>query len=373
MDSEIPFIRPDFPPTPEFAEDYARILASNRYTNFGPFEEQFAERIGSYLGEGLVATTFANATLGLMAALEVVLGRGDGTQGVLVPSFTFAAGPASLEWLGYVPVFIDIEPDGLQPNVSSAQAALDAQGGSIAGVLLCNSFGIGNPQIDAWIAWAQEHHLPVVLDSAAGFGSRYADGTPVGRAGIAEVFSFHATKPFAIGEGGAVVTHDPEIAQRLKSFQNFGFSSAGTAESLGLNAKLPEFSAAIGLRQFSRFDELLEQRRTVIAAYMDALTPLGCHFPSNIETSSGCFASVSLPPAVSRKDVLAALHSHGIGARSYYSPAVHRHPHFASVAQVVPLPYTEAAEESMLSLPIHADMDPKDLGRIIDVVSASLA
>jgi dTDP-4-amino-4,6-dideoxygalactose transaminase len=368
----VPFIRPHFPPPAEIAADYERIRASNHFTNFGPFEREFCERIADYVGGGVHAVTFANATLGLVAAISGVLGRGDGTRGVVVPSFTFAAGPSALEWNGYAPVFIDIEPSGLQPSIASAQAALDRYGEAIAGVLLCNSFGIGNVEIDAWLAWAGERGLPLVIDSAAGFGSLYVDGSKVGTAGLAEVFSFHATKPFGIGEGGAVVTKDHELARRLTTFQNFGFGEASETETLGLNAKLPELAAAIGLRQFARFDSLLDDRRGVLAAYAAALEPLGFEFPQNIERSSGCFASVLLPSAADRDGAISALRADGIGARHYYAPAVHRHPHFAGARRAPSLEQTASAEGRILSLPVHDDMDPQVVARIVEVLGGAL-
>lgn len=371
--SDVPFIRPQFPPAADIATDYERIRASNQFTNFGPLEREFCERISDYVGGGVHTVTFANATLGLMAALAGVLGRGGGTRGVLVPSFTFAAGPAALEWNGYHPVFIDVETSGLQPSMASAQSALDRYGDAIAGVLLCNSFGIGNVEIDAWLAWAGERGLPMVIDSAAGFGSQYADGSRVGSAGPAEVFSFHATKPFGVGEGGAVVTTDDELARRLMAFQNFGFGEAREAETLGLNAKLPELTAAIGLRRFTGFENALDDRRGVLAAYVAMLEPLGFVFPRNIERSAVCFASVLVPSGADRDLAIAALHADGVGARHYYAPAVHRHPHFAGARCAPSLEQTESAERRILSLPVHDDMDSQVVLRIVEVLRGALA
>ncbi|TFD16875.1 DegT/DnrJ/EryC1/StrS aminotransferase family protein [Cryobacterium sp. TMT1-21] len=368
---KVPFIRPSFPRAEDIATDMGRIVEANWYTNFGPYEREFSEAVASYVGPGFKAATFANATLGLMAALSEVIGRGDGSKFIIVPSFTFAAGPQAIDWCGYQPLFIDVEADTLQPDLVAAQTAHDEFGNQVAGILLCNTFGIGNSRVDEWDRWARETGLPLVIDSAAGFGSDYADGSKVGRAGVCEVFSFHATKPLAVGEGGAVVSSDVDLVSRLRSFQNFGFNaSGGGATSLGLNAKLQEINAAIGLRQLSTLDRALTTRRTVVNRYRAELPRPFFRFPQQIEFSSVCFATVGLPDTASQQRALALLQSAGVEARSYYSPAVHRQDYFKTSARIGSLPATEHAVATGISLPVHQDMDPADVDLVISTLRA---
>ena len=364
MTYSVPFIRPVFPTAAEIGSDFDEIVESNWYTNFGPKERRFAEEIGHYVGDGFTAVTFANATLALMAVLHGQLGPGDGRRSVLVPSFTFAAGPASIEWIGYRPAFVDIDPVTLQPSVASAMAALDA-GVDVAGILLCNTFGIGNPDIDDWLAFSEQTALPLVIDSAAGFGSRYGSDAKVGTAGIAEVFSFHATKPFAIGEGGAVVSRDAALLQRLHDFQNFGFSAGRGATALGLNGKLQELNAAIGLRQLAGFEAALAGRQRVLEAYRSGLEGTGIALPALIERSSVCFAAMLAPTAQARTDMLSALEQAGVEARAYYSPPVHLQPHFSS-AWRADLHATEDVVARVLSLPVlHQEMADRDIDTVV--------
>ena len=369
MSYSVPFIRPVFPTAAEIGSDFDEIVESNWYTNFGPKERRFAEAIGDYVGDGLAAVTFSNATLALMAVLHGVLGPGDRTRSVLVPSFTFAAGPAAIEWIGYRPAFIDIDPTSLQPSVRSARAALDA-GVDVAGILLCNTFGIGNPDIDDWLAFSRETGLPLVIDSAAGFGSQYGSGAKVGTAGIAEVFSFHATKPFAIGEGGAVVSRDAALLQRLHDFQNFGFSAGQGAAALGLNGKLQELNAAIGLRQLAGFDHALAARQQVLESYRAGLEGTGIVFPALIERSSVCFAAVLAPTAEARTETLSALEQAGVEARSYYSPAVHLQPHY-SRAWHADVGATDDVVARVLSLPVHQQMSRADIDTVAGAVRSA--
>lgn len=201
MPAEIPFIRPSFPVPAELAEDFEAIVLANWYTNFGPKEREFARALGDYLGRDLLVATLANGTVALIAALEVSLGPGMRDRYLLMPSFTFVAVAQAAQWTGYRPWFIDIDPETWQPSIASARAVLEASRQQVAGILLPNVFGVGNPDIEAWEKLAAEWELPLVIDSAAGFGSAYSDGTRVGGRGTCEIFSFHATKPFAVGEG----------------------------------------------------------------------------------------------------------------------------------------------------------------------------
>ncbi len=190
MPSEIPFIRPSFPKPAELADDFDEIVQANWYTNFGPKERQFARALGEYLGPDLHVATLGNGTLALIAALHTVIGAGTRDRYLLMPSFTFVAVAEAALWAGYRPWFIDIDPETWQPSIPSARAVLRHSRDRVAGILLANAFGVGNPEIGIWEELATQWELPIVLDSAAGFGSAYADGELVGGRGDCEIFSF---------------------------------------------------------------------------------------------------------------------------------------------------------------------------------------
>lgn len=364
MTFRVPFIRPVFPGPAVISEDFSAIVESNWFTNFGPREREFAARVAEYIAPGMHAALFSNATIALMASIEAALGPGDATRFVLVPSFTFAAGPEAIEWAGYRPLLIDIDEDTLQPSTESARRALERYGDDVAGILLCNTFGIGNPDIDAWEDLARSAGLSLVIDSAAGFGSVYADGRHVGTSGLCEVFSFHATKPFAIGEGGAVVSDDAEFIERLRSFSNFGFAGRDGAHRRGLNGKLQEFNAAIGLRQLDSFPDALRSRRSTLELFRQELPAELMRFPGGIERSSVCFASAVVRSASERDALLASLIDAGVEARTYYAPAVHRQPYFASAVRADDLAVTDTIGSTVLSIPVHQDMEA-DLVRVV--------
>lgn len=367
MSSHIAFIRPSLPEISALTEDFESIIEANWYSNFGPFEQAFRAVIADYLDtptESIV--TVNNATTGLMAALAAFLPRGDEQQAIAVASFTFAAGAQAITWHGYKPAWIDIDNATLQPSLASFDE-LCATNSQISGILLTNTFGIGTADIDEWESRAKRLGVPLIIDSAAGFGSRYANGALLGKRGDCEVFSYHATKPFAIGEGGAVVCQDPETAAKIRQFTNFGFAPRGGAASIGLNGKLQELNAAIGIRQFQTFEAGLSARRVIFDRYQNAFGDLPLRFPAGSRESSLCFASTVLDDPFS-ESVVASLAKKSIDARSYYSPALHLQPWFSNINPVVSLRNTEGLSSRMVSLPILPDMTADEVQRVIDAV-----
>ncbi|BBY06271.1 DegT/DnrJ/EryC1/StrS family aminotransferase [Mycobacterium noviomagense] len=370
MPSEIPFIRPSFLKPAELAEEFDEILHANWYTNFGPKERQFAGALGEYLGRDLHVATFANGTLALITALHSAVGLGTRDRYLLMPSFTFIAVAQAALWTGYRPWFIDIDADTWQPSLFSARAVLESYRDRLAGILLANVFGVGNPQIGQWEDLAAEWDLPIVLDSAGGFGSTYPDGEHLGGRGCCEIFSFHATKLLAIGEGGALASRQPRVVAQAHAIQNFGFAGPGCTQ-VGLNGKMPEISAAIGLRQLATLDRRLASRRDVFDRYRTELSGVGLRFQPNADLSSLCFASVCCESAGHKAAVLAALRQEAIRAHDYYNPPLHLQPYFVANPELVrssELAVTEDICSRIVSLPIHDYMAPDDLARVIAAV-----
>lgn len=370
MKYKIPFIKPLFPAVAQIASDYEEILAANWFTNFGPFEQKFSARINEYIGDGFYAATFSSATAALMASLLAVLGRGDATKYIVMPSFTFAAGADAIQWCGYLPIFVDIESAGLQMDIEATEELLKSTPyhGKVAAILFCNAFGVGTTNIDRWESLARETGLPLIIDSAAGFGSLYETGRKVGSAGFCEIFSFHATKPFAIGEGGAVVSRDKAFIDTLKSIQNFGFEDR-RAIQLGFNGKLQEINAAIGLRQFEVFEGVLHDRKSVFAQYKAQLNTSHFRLQENAENASLCFAAVIVKQPAERDSYLARLKATGIDAKTYYSPSLHQQVYFHGTNRFGELAVTNAIDDAVLSLPIHDGMNQSDIDLIIETLN----
>jgi len=371
MRSEIPFIKPKFPRSSEIATDIDEIVQANWYTNFGPKEQQFSRALEAYLGRGVHVATLANGSLALVAAISSIIGRGNRDLFILMPSFTFIAVPQAAMWNNYRPWFIDIDPTNWQPSVASARAVLEASRDKIAGILVPNVFGVGNPDIGNWEQLSSEWGLPLIIDSAAGFGSTYREGELVGARGMCEIFSFHATKPFAIGEGGALASRDLNLVNRVRGFQNFGFDETRRSQLLGLNAKLSEIGAAIGVRQLAGLDSRLASRREIFKGYRRHLERECLTFQPNAEQSSLWCASICTESPSVKKSIMNNLEMQNIQARDYYNPALHLQPYFSYSPEnyeAGELKVTGDICSRIISLPIHDNMDVRDFERVVGAV-----
>lgn len=367
MKYNIPFIKPAFPNSREVAEDYIRIVESNWFTNFGPYERQFSKDAAAFIGEGMYACSVSNATLGLFVAIKLLFNH-DSKKEVLVPSFTFAAGPEMLISSGLTPVFIDIDRNSWQPDWKQAEEYIKNNRNTVGGILLCNIFGVGNVEIEKWEHISEEYKLPLVIDSAAGFGSLYSRGKRVGTGGDCEIFSLHATKPFAVGEGGLIVSKNESLIEAAKSFENFGFNHEKQIGTIGINAKMQEFNAAIGLRQLKGFDTRLTNRQNNLEKYKEKLNTIGCAFQENDQNSTIPFVSVVMLNKELAEQALPSLLEAGVEARKYYEP-LHTQSLLMKHSKVAgDLNNTKDIYGRILSLPLHDSMSSADIDFITDII-----
>lgn len=365
MPPEIPFISPVFPRPAELSKDLEGIIRRNCYTNRGPLELELSAALAEYIGSGVSVALTANATIGLMLAMKQLFLRD--RHEVIVQSFTFGAVPQAIMWCGYRPVFIDVCEQTWQANLAEARSYFEANPLKVAGILLCNTFGVGNPQIGEWESFAGEAKIPLVVDSAAGFGSLYEPEEKLGARGDCEVFSFHATKAFAIGEGGAVASRSSEVIDAIRRSSNFGFDNNDEATLPGLNGKLSEISSAIGLRQLHGFDERLEKRRAVLRLYKKRLGPSGVMFQDGSPSSALAFVSATLPNSVDRDSALEAMAAAGVGARAYYNPPAHKQALFRACSTEGALIFTDKICRRIISLPT-LENTPDLVDRVCSVI-----
>lgn len=373
MKYRIPFIKPDLPSSIEMGQLYDAIVDSNWFTNFGPMERKLSAQIAEYVGPGIHATTVSNATSGLMLAVAALMGKAPTERRkVLLPSFTFAAGPEALIWCGLEPVFVDIDSDTLQPNFQDAQDYVAAHYTELAGILFCNIFGVGDPDITKWEELAKQYQLSLIIDSAAGFGSKYVDDYNLGSKGDCEIFSFHATKPFGVGEGGAITSKSAELIARLRTMENFGFNAERQVQDIGMNAKLQEINAAIGLWQMERLAPMLTLRQRILTTYSNKLKPLGFHIQPNMEKSTVCFVSVVAPSAKVADRLFMDLRENGIEVNRYYNPPLHHQAAFKMYETVGSMPHTNDICQRIISLPAHQDVTDADIKFIGERAEANL-
>ena len=230
-------------------------------TNDGPFVQEFEERIATRLGVRH-CVAMCNGTV----ALEIAVRASGLTGEVIVPAFTFVATAHSLQWQEITPVFCDIDPATHNIDVTKIEAMITPRTTGILPVHLW-----GRPcDVTALADIAGRHGLKLIYDAAHAFGASN-DGVMIGSFGDAEVLSFHATKVLNSFEGGAVVTNDDDLAEKMVLMRNFGFAGVDDVIYVGTNGKMTEACAAMGLTSLEAFDGFVQVNKTNAAAYRSAL------------------------------------------------------------------------------------------------------
>jgi dTDP-4-amino-4,6-dideoxygalactose transaminase len=371
--SIVRFQAPQIPPLVEIAVHYARSEAARWFSNSGPCVQELERRCAGYLGLDHPGVAVSNATLGLLVALRACMGHASRRRRyIAVPSFTFIATVNAIAWAGFEPLFLDIDPARWQPSTESLER-LAASRKSLAGVLFCSTFGTApSASLRAeWQNFSRSTGIPTVVDSAAGFGAVDERDRFIGDQGMAEVFSFHATKPFAIGEGGLVTSTSAEVLATARRLTNFGFDAKRNVPGeLGLNAKMSELHGATGLAVLSGFDRVLKNRREAALSLIRGLEPWGVVAQEGHGGSTFQFVPVVMPSKAARERLLATAAEAGVEVRVYFDPPMHRLPQFNRSPRTSDLRVTEWLSDHIVALPMANDLEDVAIERIVALVKA---
>jgi dTDP-4-amino-4,6-dideoxygalactose transaminase len=358
---ELQLLRPTLPPFSAVHDGLADCFRTGVLTK-GPALAEYERQLAEYLGVQH-AIGVASCTLGLLLVLDH-LGGGGGE--VVLPSFTFMATAMAAVRAGLTPVFADIDPQTWCLDVRRAEEAISPRT-----VLILPVHLFGNPaDEDAFTILGRRRGLPVVYDAAHGFGT-LRRGRPVGAAGLAQVFSTSPTKLLITGEGGVVATGDDELAQRLLVAREYGNRGDYDAAFAGLNARLPEASALLGIASLRLLDGEARRRNHLAELYRRHLSRLpGLSFQQIDAADRSSFKDFSIRVeagfGLSRDLLATALRAEGIHTRAYYVPAAHRLALFADrLSQTDPrLPETNALAAEILTLPCYGSMSEADVERV---------
>src|SRR5438270_2448642 len=253
--------RPELPSLEEFIPYLREIWNSRVLTNGGPFHQQLEQKLCEYLGVKHIAL-FTNGTIGLVTALQALRISGE----VITTPYSFVATAHSLLWNGIKPVFVDIDPETLNLDPRRIEEAITPQTTAIMPVHC-----YGHPcDVERIEAIADNYGLKVIYDAAHAFGVKCHCGSVLNH-GDLSVLSFHATKVFTTFEGGAIICPDEKIRQRINHLKNFGFVDEVTVVAPGINGKMSEFNAALGLLQLRSVDQALAKRRAIDERYRAGL------------------------------------------------------------------------------------------------------
>lgn len=345
----------------------AEIWRTKMLTNGGPLHERLEAELRGFLGVP-TAMLFNNGTIALMVALKL-FDLPPGSEVITTP-LTFAATAHSVTWNGLKPVFADVSPETLTLDPASVEKAIT---GKTSAILAVHVYGTVC-DLDGLQSVADRHGLKLIYDAAHSFGTT-VNGRPIGAFGDASVFSFHATKLFNTLEGGAITTPREEDRQSIYYLRNFGIKSEEEVLSVGINGKMNEMQAAVGLLNLPLVNDERARRAVLRNKYRDFLSELPGIRLQPVQagvTSSEQYFPVVVDHRVfgrTRDDLYATLKQQGIFARKYFHPVcTDFEPYrYEAIHSVRPRPYVEEVKSQVLCLPFHSGVTDRDLSDIRSV------
>jgi dTDP-4-amino-4,6-dideoxygalactose transaminase len=358
--------RPNIGNRDRLMERVNNILDSRWLTNGGPYEQAFERRIADLTGvKHCVA--MCNATVALEIAIRALGMTGE----VIVPSFTFVATAHALQWQEITPVFCDIDSRTFTLDPVKVEAMITPR---TTGIIAVHVFG-KICDVKALSEIAKRRGLKLIFDSAHAFGCSY-HGQPVGRFGDAEVFSFHATKFINALEGGAVVTNDTELAQKIRLMKNFGFTHYDRTNYIGTNGKMNEVSAAMGLTNMESIDDFVavnHRNYTLYAQEFGDLEGVSLVTYDSREKCNYQYVVVEIDQdrtLVTRDQLMELLHKENVLARRYFYPGCHQMEPYRSYFPHAGLllPVTERLAERVLSLPTGTAIGSDEIRKICEII-----
>lgn len=358
---------PSLPPLTEFNKYLKDIWQNKKLTNNGKYHQEFEQKLCDYLGVKYCSLT-TNGTLGLILSLQALRITGE----VITTPFSFIATTHALHWNGITPVFCDISPETLNINPENIEALITPQTTAILPVHV-----YGNPaDVDKIQKIADTYGLKVIYDAAHAFGVK-VNGDSILNFGDLSVLSFHATKVFNTFEGGAIITNNEKMKHRIDFLKNFGFADEVTIVGPGINGKMNEFQAALGLLQLKSVDENINKCKTLAEYYRQKLA----HIPgikilddfTNTQHNYSYFP-ILIDKAGYGKDrdaVYELLKQNNIYARRYFYPLISQTPTYRGLPSAAGsnLPVAEIVANRILCLPIYPDLSFSDIDRVTNLLN----
>jgi dTDP-4-amino-4,6-dideoxygalactose transaminase len=365
LNNKIFVTQPSLPPLKDLTTYLEQIWESKVLTNGGPFHKQLEQALCDYLGVPYISL-FSNGMIALITALKALNITGE----VITTPYSFVATAHSLLWNNIKPVFVDIDPVTLNLDPSKIEAAITPNTTAIMPVHV-----YGYPcDADAIDAIAKRHNLRVIYDAAHAFGVQCHCGSVLNH-GDLSVLSFHATKVFNTFEGGAIVSPNAETKGYIDKLKNFGFENEVSVTQTGINGKMHEFSAALGLLQLQQIDEQIEKRKAIDAAYREGLEDIPgirCHAPPAPQKSNYSYFPIFVEGdyQLTRDQLYEKLKSNGINGRRYFYPLITEFEIYKeNVVQTNDgLSSAKRVAEQVICLPIYAEFSHQDVGRIIGLI-----
>lgn len=362
--SKILVTRSSMPPMDEYVNEVKDIWESRWLTNMGVKHKELQAGLRKYLGVENI-DLFTNGHMALELSLQAMNLQGE----VITTPFTFASTTHAIVRNGLTPVFCDINPQDFTMDVDKLESLITDRTCAIMPVHVygnvCN--------VEEIERIANKYELKVIYDAAHTFGVKYK-GKSTASFGDVSCFSFHATKVFHSIEGGAACFRDVEFGKKLYGLKNFGICGPETVDTVGANAKMNEFCAAMGICNLRHVDEEIAKRGKAVAHYRERLgdvdglqlNPIQKDVKPNYAYFPVIFDEKIF--GATRNEVMEALAAHDIGARKYFYPLTNTFECFHNMFDVNETPVALHMSRHVLTLPLYADLSIKDVDQICNII-----
>jgi len=349
-----------FPPIEEYTKQLERIWKNQWLTNRGELVQELEEKLTKHLGvNNLTLTT--NGTLPIQIAIKALGLSGE----IITTPFSYVATTSAIVWENCTPIFVDIDPEYLTIDENKIEEAITEK---TSAILATHVFG--NPcHVDAIEAIAKKHNLKVIYDAAHCFEVRYK-GESIFNYGDVSTCSFHATKIFHTGEGGCWITNNEELQRKMYYMHNFGHDGPEDFQGLGINAKMSELQAAMGLSVFNHMQDITASRKEIVDFYNQKLDFSKLR---KIKIRESTQWNCSYYPVIFETEELLlkvqkALNDQNIFPRRYFYPSLNT----LNYVKGSSMPVSESIASRVLCLPLSSDFNPSELEKIVAIINNPL-
>ncbi len=344
------------PPRHELDRYIDKIYETNWLTNFGQLEQLLTCRLKDYLEvENMILVS--NGTLAMQVAYKALGLSGE----VITTPFSFVATTSSLVWEGLTPVYADIDPISLTINPDNILPLITDKTSAILGVHV-----YGRPcAVNQIQQIADKNHLKVIYDAAHAFNVKTIENKNLLTYGDASTLSFHSTKLFHTVEGGAIVSNDANLIKECKKLINFGITGYDKIEGLGINCKMNEFAAAMGLAVLDNIDKIIVGRRRVYEIYNELLPKEVLPEQITFTNNNYSYFPILLKDEEQLIKIRDALINKDITPRRYFYPSLNT----LNYIKYQQCPISEDISKRVLCLPISPDLSEKSLIKIYNIVN----
>lgn len=350
-----------FPPIEEYQQQLHRVWKNQWLTNRGELLLELEEKVKKYLSVSNVII-MTNGTIPIQIALKILGKEGD----IITTPFSYVATTSSIIWEHCKPVFVDIHPEYLTIDETKIEAAITPK---TTAILATHVFG--NPcDVEAIEVIAQKHNLKVIYDAAHCFGVTYK-GRSIFDFGNVSTCSFHATKLFHTGEGGALFCNDADLNHQMYFSHNFGHNGPLAFHGLGINGKTSELQAAMGLAVLPYIDEIIGSRKETVDFYNNNLNfekLQGLKIRENT-TWNYSYYPVLLESEAKLLEVQKALNASDIFPRRYFYPSLNT----IDFTKGKSMPISEDVASRVMCLPLYAGLTPTELQQITTIINQNLS